>query len=239
MLNQIRHLILPKIRQMQRNNFDNFKISYSQSGEDLILQILFSVLKISKISYLDVGAHHPSYLSNTYLFYKNGGSGVCVEPDPSLFAEFGKKRPRDINLNCGVGVVPGEDNFYVMSTSTLNTFSKDDAERCQAEGKHRIIKTMKLKLENINEIIQRHFEKTPNFVSLDVEGLDYSILKNFDFKKYRPEVFCLETLSYTTDNTERKLTEIIDLMLSNGYIIYSDTYINTIFVEKEAWARRK
>lgn len=234
----IKRMFGPKIRQFLRNHSENYKISYAQCGEDLILQQLFMVLGIARVSYLDVGAHHPTYLSNTYLFYKNGNHGVCVEPDPSLFEKFGKKRPRDIHLNCGVGIVPGEADFFVMSTSTLNTFSKEEAERYQSYGQQRIVKTIRIKLETINEIVQQNFEKAPNLVSLDVEGLDYLILQDFDFSKYRPEVFCLETLSYTEDKTERKLTEIIDLMHANGYITYADTYINTIFVDAAAWENR-
>lgn len=238
LLDLLRYRLLPKLRQLRRNHSENFKVSYSQCGEDLILQQLFMVLGISKVSYLDVGAHHPTYLSNTYLFYENGSKGVCVEPDPALFKEFDKKRPHDTHLNCGVGVEPGEADFFVMSTSTLNTFSKEEAERYQSYGQQRIMKTIRIKLETINEIIRQNFEKSPNLVSLDVEGLDYLILQHFDFAKYRPEVFCLETLSYTEDRSERKLTEIIDLMHTNGYITYADTYINTIFVDAAAWEKR-
>lgn len=238
MYKSIKRMFGSKIRQFLRNHSDNYKVSYSQCGEDIISQQLFSVLGIEKVSYLDVGAHHPTYLSNTYLFYTKGGSGVCVEPDPSLFKAFESKRPHDIHLNCGVGIISEEANFYVMSTSTLNTFSKEEADRYQSYGQQKILRTVQIKLENINEIIQQNFDKAPNFVSLDVEGLDFAILQDFDFKRYRPEVFCLETLTYTEDKTERKLTEIIELMHANGYLTYADTYINTIFVDAAAWRNR-
>lgn len=234
----LRYRLLPKLRRLRHNHSANYKVSYSQCGEDLILQQLFMVLGIDKVSYLDIGAHHPTYLSNTYLFYENGGSGVCVEPDPSLLEEFRKKRSRDVNLNCGVGVSPGEADFFLMSSSTLNTFSRVEAERYQSYGKQRIVKTIRVALKPVNEILEQNFEKCPNLISLDVEGMDYLILRNFDFGKYRPEVFCLETLSYTENKSERKLTEIIDLMHENGYLTYADTYINTIFVDNAAWNNR-
>lgn len=202
------------------------------------MQHLFKVLGIDKVSYFDVGAHHPTYLSNTYLFSKSGGRGVCVEPDPSLCKEFGKKRPQDACLNCGVGTSAGQVDFFVMSTSTLNTFSKEEVERYLSYGKHRILKTIKIELRLINDILEKHFERCPHLVSLDVEGMDYEILDSFNFGKYKPEVFCLETLSYNEDKSERKLTEIIDLMHKNGYLTYADTYINTIFVDKTAWDNR-
>ena len=238
MLKALRDGIWPRLRKIQRNRSENAKLSYAQCGEDLILQYLFVALGISKATYLDVGAHHPTYLSNTYLFYENGSSGVCVEPDPSLFEAFPKKRPRDGHLNIGVGTAGGEADFYVMSTSTLNTFSKAEAERYQSYGHHRCTKTIKIKLESINEIIGKHFDTAPNLLSLDVEGLDYLILQTFDFKRFRPQTFCLETLSYTEDKSERKLTEIIELMHANGYMTYADTYVNTIFVDTLAWKNR-
>jgi FkbM family methyltransferase len=234
----IKYRLLPKLRQLRTKHSENSKLSFSQCGEDLILQHLFMVLNIQRVSYLDIGAHHPTHLSNTYLFYRQGGRGVCIEPDPALFREFPKRRPRDTHLNCGVGIKPGKADFFVMSSSTLSTFSKAEAERYQSYGRQRVMKTIKIRLETINEIIRQHFDQTPNLVSLDVEGLDYLILQNFDFKKYRPEVFCLETLSYTEDKTERKLTEIIELMHANGYLTYADTYINTIFVDAAAWNNR-
>jgi len=237
-IDTLKYRIMPRLRQLLHNRSDNSRASYSQCGEDLILQQLFMVLGIPRVEYLDVGAHHPSYLSNTYLFYLAGGHGVCVEPDPSLFAEFPKKRPRDIHLNCGVGVTAGEAEFFVMSSSTLNTFSREEAERYQSYGNQRILKTHQIPLRTVNEIIERNFETCPNLVSLDVEGLDFAILQSFDFDKYRPEVFCLETLSYTEDKSERKLTEIIDLMHGKGYQTYADTYINTIFVDAGAWSKR-
>ena len=238
LLEALKHRLLPKLRQLRRNHLENCKISYSQCGEDLILHQLFTALGIGKVSYLDIGAHHPTYLNNTYLFYGCGGHGVCVEPDPSLFKEFGKKRSHDVNLNCGVGVSPGEADFFVMSENTLNTFSKAEAERYQSYGQQRIAKTIKVELKTIHDILGAHFVGCPNLVSLDVEGMDYQILQSLDFKKYRPEVFCLETLTYTEDKSERKLTEIISLMQTNGYLAYADTYINTIFVDTAVWRNR-
>ncbi len=216
------------------------RISYSQCGEDLIVSFLMNILGISRPSYLDIGAHHPTYLSNTYLFYRRGCRGVCVEPDPELFKKIKRKRKGDRCLNVGVGSDPepvSEMDFFIMSSRTLNTFSKTEAERYQSYGNQKIKQVVSIPLIPINDMIRNHFSSIPNFVSLDVEGLDLQILQSMDFSKYRPEVFCVETLSYTENRTERKLNEIIDLMHRKKYITYADTYINTIFVEQGAWLK--
>jgi FkbM family methyltransferase len=219
---------------------DVCKKSYSQCGEDLIVDFVLSgCMNLPRITYLDIGAHHPVSLSNTYLFYQNGSQGVCVEPDPQLFAEIKRVRPRDICLNAGAGVaLKTEAEFYRMTTPTLNTFSKEEAERYQAFGNQRIEEVLRIPLLPVNTIIEENFTSPPNFVSLDVEGLDFDILRAFDFSRFRPQVFCVETLTYTENKTEEKLSNIIELMTSNNYFTYADTYINTIFVDSHSWLSR-
>ena len=213
--------------------YPKYKKSYSQCGEDLIVNNVLKSLKISNPTYLDIGAYQADYLSNTYFFYKKGLSGVCVEPDPNLFKEFKKKRKRDICLNIGVGLDNRDEaDFYVMSVKTLNTFSKKEAERYQSYGTKKIVDIIKIPLISVNSIIEKNFKQTPNFVSIDVEGLDFDIIKSFDFSKYRPEVFCIETIEYTEDRSGRKINEIIELMKSKKYSVYCDTYVNTIFVDE-------
>jgi len=212
-------------------------VSYSQCGEDLILHFLFSLLQIPHPTYLDIGAHHPSYLSNTYLFYTEGAKGVCVEPNPLLHQNIQAKRPRDTCLNIGIIAAGGSEalNFYVFDDTTMSTFSETIKNEQQATGKS-VKQTLLIRVMPVNEVISSHFQTAPNLVSLDTEGLDLAILETFRFDLYRPEVFCIETL---TNVAERKMSEIIDFMLSQGYTIYADTYVNTIFVENGVWARRR
>lgn len=204
------------------------------------MQFIFMWLRIDKPSYIDIGAHHPTYLSNTYLFYENGSTGVCVEPDPFLFEAIRKARKRDICLNVGVG---GGDtdkaDFYILSSRTLNTFSREEALRYASYEGKTIEKVVEIPLISVNEIIEKHCTQVPNLVSLDVEGMDLQILQSFDFNKFCPEVFCVETLTYTEDSSEHKLTEIIDFLTTKNYFVYADTYLNSIFVSRDAWNKRK
>ena len=101
-----------------------YKKSFSQSGEDLIVKYIFDILNIYKPSYLDIGAHHPTYLSNSALLYLNGSKGINIEPDPLLFKKFLKGRKNDINLNIGISDKEEVLDFYILNNPTLNTFSK-------------------------------------------------------------------------------------------------------------------
>jgi len=215
---------------------------YSQFGEDIILAHLFAHLGIDKPSYLDIGANEPRFISNTYYFYEHGSVGVLIEPNPYLFEKLKKNRPKDIVINTGIGFSEiNEADFYLFPNfaNGLSTFSKEDALYWQEVGmkgseKIPIEKTIKMKLTPVNSILEKYFShKKLNLVSIDVEGLDLEILKSLDFVKYKPDVFCIETLKYDQQQNGYKNIEIIDFMLEKNYMIYGDTRVNTIFCNKE------
>ena len=213
-----------------------YRKSWSQCGEDLILRFLFDLMKIARPSYIDIGAHHPWYYNNTYLFYRQGACGVNVEPDPSLHARLRRGRRRDVNLNMGIGPREAELDLYVMSTRTLNTFSASEARRYVEEHGLRIVDTQHVKVQTFAHAVDTHMGRTPDLVSIDVEGWDLDILRSIDFSRYRPHVFCVETISYAEgDGSGVKSPEIHALMLENGYKLYADTYINSIYVAESSW----
>ena len=215
------------------------RMSFSQCGEDLIIDFVMKSLGITDPSYIDIGAHDPVLLNNTFLFYQNGSSGVCVEPDPRLCHKIRKTRKRDRCLNVGIGSSgKNSTDFYVMSSNTLSTFSRSVAERYQGYGKEKIVEVIRIPLVTINKLIEEHFKNGPDFITMDIEGMEMEAIMSFDFARYHPSVFCIETLTYTEDRSEQKISEIIDCMNDKGYMTYADTFINTIFVYAERWRKR-
>ena len=211
--------------------------SYSQCGEDLIVAYALEILHGSRPKkYLDVGANHPFNLSNTALLYRKGGNGILVEPDPYFSKLLKKKRPKDKVLQCGVHF-SGESSadLYVMDSPTLNTFSREEMERCVVMG-HQLNNTLSVPLQNINSILEMAGEL--DFMNLDIEGLDKLILEMIDWKRYHPTCICVETLTYETRKEPKKLNEIIELLKSHDYMLYADTYINSIFIDRGQWQRR-
>lgn len=210
--------------------------SWSQCGEDLILRFLFDLLHIARPSYIDIGAHHPWYYNNTYLFYRQGARGINIEPDPGLHARLRRWRGRDANLNIGIGAREAELDFHVMSNRTLNTFSAVEARKYVEQHGLSIVQTRRIRVETFAQVVDAHLGRTPDLVSLDVEGLELEILRSIDFSRHRPHVFCIETLSYASyDGSGVKNAEIHALMLENDYRLYADTYINSIYVAQHSW----
>jgi len=214
------------------------KKSFSQTGEDIIVKFIFDNIGFNKPSYLDIGAHHPYYLSNTALFYELGSRGINIEPDPVLFENFIKYRPDDINLNIGISDKIGMQDFYIMNAPTLNTFSKEEADRAGLEGDYKIAKILKIKTELLQNIITQYAnDKFPQFLNIDAEGIDELIINSIDFHSNYPIVICIETISFSNSGRGIKNLELINKIINAGYINYADTNINTIFVRKENWIR--
>ena len=214
-------------------SYDRAFRSYAQAGEDKILNQLFCSMGITKPNYLDIGANLPNVNNNTYLFFESGGTGVCVEADPELFGHLSKVRKTDTCLNIGITYDNRrEAEFYIFDLPSLNTLSKKEAEFREKNGTYKVKKTIKIPLKTINEVLDEYFVRTPDLISIDVEGIDLEILRSLNFDKHRPLAICAETITYSETRKERKMTEISDFMISKGYFVYADTHINTIFVDQ-------
>lgn len=203
------------------------KVSYAQCGEDIIAWFLLRLLGIDRPGYLDVGAHHPTRLSNTALFYAMGARGINIEPDPALFSVFPQQRPDDINLNIGVGPREETCEFFRMGDPTLNTFSAAEAHRLESERHIPILERRLLPLAPLASIIQRA-HRPVDFVSIDVEGHDLAVLQTLDLTVTRPAVLCIETVDFVSG---RKNLAIPQWLASHDYGTYADTRINTLFVD--------
>ncbi len=210
--------------------------SFSQSGEDLIVAQLLHMVGIETPSYLDIGANEPILMNNTYHFYHRGCRGVCVEPDPRMFRRLRWVRRRDTCLRAGVSDrTDAKARFYRMSEHTLGTFSREEAAGYERLG-YRIVKEVPIPLFTPAAILEKHFTRCPDFVSLDAEGVDLAILRAWDFARHRPAVFCIETADIAESRRDMvKDQDILRHMEGAGYLHYADTFINSIFVDLNLW----
>lgn len=207
------------------------KYSYSQTGEDLILDFFLRGKRHG--FYIDVGAYHPVSLSNTYHFYKRGWSGINIEPNHNKFDLFKKQRTRDINLNIGIGPNETRAPLFIFDADTLSTFSKETAENYKNIG-HQITEISEVELTPLKNIIKKYASnKKIDFLSVDTEGCDMEVLNTNDWSLYRPSFIILETIEYSKKILGKKLNVIYDSFMNNiGYNKIADTYINSIYIDK-------
>lgn len=203
-----------------------YKKSWSQEGEDLILDRLFE--NKSNGFYIDIGAHHPKRFSNTKLFYDKGWKGINIDAMPGSMRLFEKSRPRDINLEKPISNENQILTYYAFNEPALNGFSKELSEQRNGKGNYFIEFTTDIETITLEKVLDEHLplNQKIDFLSIDVEGLDYEVLISNNFNKYQPKVILIEILGQNMTDIENN--NISKFLNKYGYTLYAKT-INTVF----------
>ncbi len=194
------YLILPKTMFdffAYLNGCRFFKISYSQYGEDLILMKYLKNKKIKNGKYLDIGAFHPRWVSNTHLLHKNGFSGFVVDIDKDRLKWFKFSRGNKVKTFCGAVSNKFGKHIKIYKFKNKNPFSLIDTTSFKFAKRQSLKGTVKRKFEikktknyHINEIF-RSVGKI-NVLNIDIEGKDFEVLKSSDLKIINPEIILIE-----------------------------------------------
>lgn len=219
--------LLGVFRNIRNELFDGYCVkSYSQEGEDIVLNRIFEGK--SSGFYVDVGAHHPRRFSNTYLFYKRGSRGINIEPNPDAIKLFQLKRVGDINLCVGVSDSAGKITYYQFDEPALNTFDTEVVNSRVMNTPYKLKSTSEVSVERLDSILEKYLPANGqiDFLSIDVEGFDFAVLKSNDWNRFRPKCVLIEALN--TSLEEFIKGEIFEYMQNKQYVLFAKTY-NTIF----------
>jgi FkbM family methyltransferase len=209
------------------NRYSSHYLSCSQFGEDMIVRSLLADVK--RGYYVDIGAHHPVFLSNSYHFYCRGWRGLCVDAIPGSMNAFRVLRPRDTLVEACLGATAGERvEFHMFDQSPLNTTSAADAERAIAAGQGKRLQTITLTTTTLNALLDEHHK--PNgpidFLSIDIEGLDEVVLRGLDYERYRPRVIVFERHSESVDAIVAD--PLVQFLKDRGYRVAGATGMSVI-----------
>jgi hypothetical protein len=85
-----------------------------------------------------------------------------------------------------------------------------------------------MEASTLEEILDNNLPKaqTIDFLSIDVEGLDFNVLKSANIEKYYPKVILVEMLNNSL--TDIQVDEIYKFLTGAGYELYSKA-VNTVF----------
>lgn len=198
---------------------------YGQHCDDLIIAAIFQRIGIHRPSYMDIGANNPYQFSNTATLYKHGCRGINIEADPLLLEELKNARPKDINLAIGIALTEGIIPFYKFYDSCgRNTFDKDEAEKWKDLS---VTNVVELPVTTLKKVVDEYCpDGFPDFLSIDIEGLDYDVLDGYDLKNNGPKVICVEVRPNETGKFDKMLDE-------KNYYRFCRIGENNIYVKKE------
>lgn len=151
------------------------RASYSQHGEDAWIMPELLKTNLTGGIYVEVGANHPTRLSNTYLLYRHGLTGIVIEPNSELAALHRRIRPRDSVLCAGCGSESGAKLLHVASAPVLSSFSLDEIEG-RKEGA-RVVRSELVPVLTLDSIVGSFPEAWVYFLSIDTEGFDLDVVR--------------------------------------------------------------
>ena len=182
--------------------------------------------------YVDVGAHHPRRFSNTNYFYRRGWRGINIEPNPDAVRIFESTRPRDINLQLGVSDRAGSLTYYRFDEPALNTFDGKLAASRQANTSYKLLGTVEVPVERLGAVLSAHLPAGQHidFLSVDVEGLDFAVLQSNDWEQFAPQCVLVEALG--TSLNDVKDSGVFQYLCGKGYELVAKTFNTLVFRKK-------
>ena len=211
--------------------------SYTRHGLDLLVNWFFR--NTQNGVYIDVGCWHPRWGNNTYLLHKRGWQGINLDLDLNTIEMFKNFRPDDFNKKIAVSDKNGSAELYFYHNhSPINTISKDIHEKRNTKTE-----IQEISCQTLNSIIEESQFKDQkiNYLDIDVEGHELSVLKGFDLRKYSPDLVTLEFLEKDIflDNKINNIinSEIYKYMISNGYKFVNWINSDLVFLREDYYKK--
>lgn len=201
-------------------NFENSQLFAwtGQLGQDKWVARILG----AKRYFVDIGAADGVRLSNTYVLEKYlGWCGLCVEPSDDF------QTLRQVR-NCLV------DDSCVADSDAVVDFQIDSDDRifsgiADSVGLHagRSSTIVRKKTIALTKLLDRYgCPQIIDYLSLDTEGSEYLILKNFDFQRY-----CFRLITVEHNFEEPKRANLFELLRLQGYsrvlsVWHEDWYVH-------------
>ena len=213
------------------------KMSYSFGTIDILVNYFFKNKKY--VVFVDVGCQNPISNNNTYLLYKKKKwSGVNIDLDQKNIDLFNLVRQRDINIKAAVSSGNFKKKIYFYhDKSAINTIEKKISLRQKAKVK----KIIDINTVTLNQLLIKNKIKKIDFLTIDVEGHEMSVLKGFNIKKFSPSLVVIEFLDlkmkkfefYNNSINNILASDIYKYFIKNNYSLINWNHADLVFVNNK------
>ncbi len=196
----------------------NLSFTYSQEGEDILLDEIFRDKGGQPGFYVDVGAHHPTRFSNTYAFYLHGWNGINIDASPGSMEIFRQLRSRDVNIEVGIGDADAQAAFFMYEEAALNTFDPERVAYLDRVSSHRVRETRNVPIRRLADVLAEYCPagQAIDFFTIDTEGRDMAVIASNDWQRFRPRVVVME--DHHTDLLTLADSTACRFMQGHGYV---------------------
>ncbi len=206
---------------------DKFIQTFSQSGEDVIIQKYFGNYVGSLLS---IGENDGITFSNAFALIQRGWSAVLMEPSPVAYERLHDLHHDNENvflMPFALGHTNGQFTFYHSGemlgsgdVGLVSSFKKEETKRWDSlQVNFEEVKAMMINFDTL-------LEKSPlaefDFITIDVEGMELDILPQIDFKKLNTKVLCVEF-------NGKNIQKYFEIMKPYGFTLIHQNQENLIY----------
>jgi hypothetical protein len=201
--------------------------SKSQNAQDLLV---LHLLKFKRDGFfVEFGATDGVELSNTFILEKNfNWGGILSEPAQIWRSRLVSSRNSFIDFRC-VDSVSGKSVQFSQTKSFathsgISEFIEKDFESA---------KRYKVETVSLLDLLDHYCAPTViDYLSVDTEGSEFSIMENYDFSKYRFRIVTIE------HNLRQDADKLKDLFIRNGYfhVFQELSDVEHWFVDEELYS---
>lgn len=187
--------------------------SVSQLQQDVVARFVEKIAEEKSTFFVEFGATDGITINNTFVLERYfGWSGILSEPSRKWQSDLAKNRKCRIDYRCvwnNTGEVVEFQEMESPEFSTISTF-RDDLKK---EFAGRFLDNYFVETVTLLDLLDQH--KAPRiigYLSIDTEGSEYEILRDFDFEEY---VFNFISIEHNFGKNREKIHE---LLRKNGYV---------------------
>ena len=209
---------------------------YSQYNQDRTLENC--IFKGHKNGiFMDIGAHDGVNLNNTLFFHKtHNWSGFNIEPLVDVYRKLLTNRKNCTNINCAVSDVNGSSEFMVntgyteMLSGLKNEYNDRHLERIKGENIREGCRSdiVMVETKTIETICEENNIKQINYLSIDVEGGEFKVLKSINFDKVFIDVIGFENNYHDEQHIP------VNYLKDKGYIQLPDHIADIFMIHKNS-----
>lgn len=212
---------------------------YSQCEQDKFLEE--NIFKGYKNGFfIDCGAHDGISINNTLYFEKNNGwNGINIEPINEVYEKLIINRPNCKNINVAVCNNDGTSEFILakgyseMISGLKNNYDTRHFDRLDRELKNHggIKEVINVKTCKLETIFDENNIKHINYLSIDVEGAEFEVIKSINFEKVFIDVIGFENnyydatipiIKYLEDKNYKVIKIYTDVFMIHNNSIFTD-----------------
>lgn len=185
-------LRLYALKLLRRVLMPGAQLHFGNSAEDvLILYLAENYLGTRRFTYVDVGCHEPRRISNSYLAYLAGSSGLAIDLNPAFEQAFRRERPHDVFVCAALSDTEADMTVHEYTVPEVATIDAEQAARWSpifgATGSRQV------RTARLETVVAQHLAgRQVDVLMMDVEGHELAVLRGANLPALAPGLVVCE-----------------------------------------------